>query len=103
MPDTHPEVYRQATAHSYGEDLEDPLMFIHGMQDAVVLFKDSVTLAEKLMMLNKNFDFVILPSATHGFSQRDYVARFVYTKIDEYFDRHMGPGPRPAESTTTPE
>ena len=78
-------------------------MFIHGLQDAVVLFKDSVTLAEKLMMLNKNFDFVILPSATHGFSQKDYVARFVYTKIDEFFERHLGRGPMPPEGGSTPD
>ena len=103
MPETHPEVYRKSSAHSYGEDLEDPLMFIHGLQDAVVLFKDSVTLAEKLMMLNKDFDFVILPSATHGFSRKDYVARFVYTKIDEYFDRHLGRGPRSSAVGSTPD
>ena len=103
MPDTHPEVYRKSSAHSFGEDLEDPLMFIHGLQDAVVLFKDSVTLAEKLMMLNKNFDFVILPSSTHGFSRKDYVARFVFTKIDEYFGRHLGRGPRPSGGATADE
>ncbi len=103
MPETHPEVYRNSSVVSYGEDLQDPLMFIHGLQDAVVLFKDSVTLAEKLMMLNKNFDFVILPSATHGFSQKDYVARFVYTKIDEFFERHLGRGPMPPEGGSTPD
>ena len=71
-------------------------MFIHGLQDAVVLFKDSVTLAEKLMMLGKNFDFVILPSATHSYSQRDYETRFVLTKVTEHFDRYLGRGPRTA-------
>ncbi len=96
QPYTHPEVYRKVSAVSFGEDLQDRLMFIHGLQDAVVLFKDSVTLAEKLMMLGKNFDFVILPSATHSYSQRDYETRFVLTKITEHFDRYLGRGPRPA-------
>jgi dipeptidyl-peptidase-4 len=93
-PDTHPDAYRKSSAASYGEELEDPLMIIHGLQDDVVLFKDSVTLAEKLMMLGKNFDFVILPSATHSYGLKDYVARFVLTKVAEHFDRHLGPGPR---------
>ena len=96
QPYTHPEVYRKVSAVSFGEDLQDHLMFIHGLQDAVVLFKDSVTLAEKLMMLGKNFDFVILPSATHSYTQRDYVTRFVLTKVAEHFDRYLGRGPRPA-------
>ena len=93
-PDTHPEAYRESSAASYGENLQDPLMLIHGLQDDVVLFKDSVTLAEKLMMLGKNFDFVILPSATHSYGLKNYVARFVLTKVAEHFDRHLGPGPR---------
>jgi dipeptidyl-peptidase-4 len=76
-------------------------MIIHGLQDDVVLFKDSVTLAEKLMMLGKNFDFVILPSATHSFGLKDYVARFVYTKVAEHFDRYLGGGPRPLPSETS--
>jgi dipeptidyl-peptidase-4 len=102
-PMTHPEVYRKNSAYSFGEDLEDHLMFIHGLQDSVVLFKDSVSLAEKLMMLEKNFDFVILPSATHNYRQRDYVARFVLTKVTEYFDLYLGRGPRLPESGSTPD
>jgi dipeptidyl-peptidase 4 len=93
-PDTHPEAYRKSSAFSYAEGLRDHLMLIHGLQDDVVLFKDSVNLAEKLMILGKNFDFVILPSATHSYGLKDYVARFVLTKVAEHFDRHLGPGPR---------
>jgi hypothetical protein len=40
-------------------------MLIHRVVDDVVLFRDSAAPAEKLMMLEKNFDFVILPSSPH--------------------------------------
>ena len=40
-------------------------MIIHGMQDDIVLFHDSVRLIEKLMLLGKNFDLVVLPSSVH--------------------------------------
>ncbi len=93
-PETHPEAYRKSSAFSHAEGLKDHLMLIHGLQDDVVLFKDSVTLAEKLMMSGKNFDFVVLPSATHSYGLKDYVARFVLTKVAEHFDRHLGPGPK---------
>ena len=93
-PNTHPEVYRKVSAINYGEDLEDHLMIIHGMQDNIVLFKDSVVLAEKLMMLEKDFDFVVLPTAVHEWGTKDYVSLFGLRKLVGYFDTHLGRGPR---------
>ena len=95
-PHSSPELYRQSSVASFGDDLKDHLMIIHGMQDDVVLFKDSVTLAEKLMMLGKSFDFVVLPSSVHAWTRKDYVARFGLEKLVDYFDRHMGGGPKAA-------
>ena len=93
-PDTHPEVYRKVSAINYGDALQDHLMIIHGMQDDVVLFRDSVVLAEKLMLLRKDFDFVIVPRALHEWSTRDYVALYVLKKLVGHFDRYLGRGPK---------
>ena len=93
-PNTHPEVYRKVSAINYGEDLEDHLMIMHGMQDNVVLFKDSVTLAEKLMMLGKDFDFVVLPNVPHEWGAKDYVSLYGLRKLVGHFDRYLGRGPR---------
>jgi dipeptidyl aminopeptidase/acylaminoacyl peptidase len=72
------------------------------MQDDVVLFKDSVMLAEKLMMLGKTFDFVVAPTAVHGWSQKDYYAVYLFKKLVEHFDRFLGRGPRPVAARTHP-
>ena len=93
MPDTHPEAYRKGSAFCYGENLQDHLMIIQGMQDSTVLFRDSVALAEKLMMLGKDFDLVIAPSATHGWSDKDYAALYLLMKLVGHFDRYLGRGP----------
>ena len=93
-PDTHPEALRKASAICYGEDLQDHLMIIHGMQDSVVQFRDSIALAEKLMMLGKDFDLVVAPSATHGWSQKDYVGVYLFNKLVSHFDRYLGRGPK---------
>lgn len=93
-PQANPDVYRKTSAVSYGEELSDHLMIIHGMQDSVVLFKDSVTLAEKLMMLGKDFDFVIAPSAVHEWSTKDYVGTYLLRKLVGHFDRYLGRGGR---------
>lgn len=89
-PDRHPEVFRKGSVIHFGEELADPLMIIHGMWDSEVLFKDSVVWAEKLMLMNKDFEFVVLPGATHNFRRNDYVARFVVNKIMRHFDRYLG-------------
>ena len=76
-------------------------MLIHRVVDDVVSFRDSAAPAEKLMMLEKNFDFVILPSSPHAAVQKDYVARFILRKITEHVDRHLGRGPHPGRTTSS--
>ena len=93
-PSSHPEAFRKGSAVMFAEGLSDPLMIIHGMRDGIVLFKDSVTLAEKLMLLGKDFDFVPLPSSVHNAMRRDYIAALVLRKITQHFERHLGKGPR---------
>ena len=83
-PESHPQSYIQGSAFSFGEKLQDHLMIIHGMQDSTVLFRDSVALAEKLMLLGKNFDLVIAPSAVHAWTQKDYVARYLLGKLVDH-------------------
>ena len=88
-PNTHPEVYKKVSAYSYGEDLEDHLMIVHGMGDSVVLFKDSIALAEKLMKLGKDFEFVVIPNSPHEWTAKDYNARYGMTRLAEHFDRYL--------------
>jgi dipeptidyl-peptidase-4 len=55
-----------------------------------------MVLVEKLQLLGKDFDLVVVPSAGHQWSMRDYQARFTYTKLVDHFDRYLGRGPRAA-------
>jgi dipeptidyl-peptidase-4 len=93
-PVAQPEAYRKGSAVRFAEGLRDPLMLIHGMQDSIVLFKDSVVLVEKLMLAGKDFEFVMLPSSVHDAWRQDYVATHVMKKIVGFFDRHLGRGAR---------
>jgi dipeptidyl-peptidase-4 len=88
-PQTHLEVFERK-ALKYAANLEDHLMFIHGMQDHVVPFKTTAVLAEELMRQGKNFDFVFAPGATHGWSAEPHHSRYLYGKLIEFFDRHLG-------------
>ena len=87
-PQTHPEVFERK-ALKYAANLEDKLLFIHGMQDHVVPFKTTAVLAEELIKQGKNFDFAFAPGATHGWSRELNYDRYLFGKLIEYFDRFL--------------
>jgi dipeptidyl-peptidase-4 len=87
-PQTHPEIFERK-ALKYASNLEDKLLFIHGIQDHVVPFKTTAVLAEELIKQGKNFDFAFAPGATHGWSRERYYNRYLFGKLIEYFDRHL--------------
>ncbi|MBO6574007.1 MAG: S9 family peptidase [Rhodothermales bacterium] len=87
-PQTHPKVFERK-ALKYAANLEDHLLFIHGMQDHVVPFKTTAVLAEELIRQGKDFDFAFAPGATHGWSRERHYDRYLFGKMIEFFDRHL--------------
>ena len=87
-PQTHPEIFERKALH-YASNLQDKLLFIHGMQDHVVPFKTTARLAEELIKQGKDFDFAFAPGATHGWSREQYYDHYLFGKMIEYFDRHL--------------
>jgi len=88
-PQTHPEIFERK-ALKYAGNLKDKLLFIHGIQDHVVPFKTTAVLAEELIKEGKDFDFAFAPGATHAWSREQYYNRYLFGKLIEYFDRHLG-------------
>ena len=71
------------------------LITIHGMRDRVVLFKDTVTLVQRLIDLGKDVDLVTLPNSGHGWDNEGLAqTRFAFNKMVEFFNRHLGGGNR---------
>ena len=92
-PEDQPDDYADSSPFLHARGLEDPLMIIHGMGDRIVLFKDSVILVERLITLDKDVDFVVLPSAGHGWDNEDLAqTRFAFRKLVEHFERHLKGG-----------
>jgi dipeptidyl-peptidase-4 len=98
-PEEQPAAYADSSPFMHARGLEDPLMIIHGMRDRVVLFKDSVTLVQRLLMLGKDIDFVALPDAGHGWDNEGLAqTRFAFRKLVQHFDRHLKRADPPADS-----
>jgi dipeptidyl-peptidase-4 len=65
------------------------------MRDTTVLFKDSVSLVQRLILLGKDVDLVALPDAAHGWDTEALVqTRFAFHKLVGHFERYLGTGPR---------
>jgi len=94
-PQDQPREYEKASAFNFAEGLQDHLMIIHGMRDSIVLFKDSVSLIERLIRLGKDVDFVVLPDSQHGWDTEGLSQTlFAFRKLVGHFDRYLGRGPR---------
>jgi dipeptidyl-peptidase-4 len=88
-PTTHAEAFSRGSALTLGSDLRDPLLIIHGLMDDVVPFRTTMALAERLMLLGKDFDLATAPAATHAWTAREHYAVFFYRKLVQFFDRHL--------------
>ena len=88
-PATHPDAFVRGSALHLGEKLRDPLLIIHGLMDDVVPFRTTMALAERLMLLGKDFDLATAPAATHAWTARDHYAIYFYRKLVQFFDRHL--------------
>jgi dipeptidyl-peptidase 4 len=95
-PQDQPREYDNASSFGRAASLQDPLMIIHGMRDRIVLFQDSVSLVQRLIMFDKkDVELVVLPDAEHAWPAGPlHEARFAFGKLAAHFDRHLGKGPR---------
>jgi len=90
-PQDHQAQYEKSSAFLKSGGLQGHLLIIHGMRDDTVLFKDSVTLEQRLILQGNDVDFVMLPNAPHGWDTEGLAqTRFAYHKLFDYFERYLG-------------
>ncbi|MEX1025995.1 MAG: prolyl oligopeptidase family serine peptidase [Planctomycetota bacterium] len=87
-PSTHAEAYRRSSPIDHAQQLEDPLLILHGLLDSNVFAQDSIRLIEDLIDLGKDFDAMLYPSQGHGF---DEGAHWLdeYRRIERYLLTHL--------------
>jgi dipeptidyl-peptidase-4 len=90
-PAERPDCFARGAAQ-HAAELAGHLMIIHGLMDDVVPFKTTADLAEALMRAGKDFDLVIAPGATHGWTARPHHARYLLGKLVEHFARWVPVG-----------
>lgn len=77
-PSTDPKAYQRSSPIYYAENLQKPLLMLHGMVDDNVQFQDIVRLNQRFIELGKTtFQLSVFPTEAHGFT-------FTPAWIDEY-------------------
>ena len=89
-PRESPEVYDKANVLTYADQIEDPLLLIHGMADDNVLFTHSTVLMQRLQDQAIEFDLMTYPGEKHAISGEGQRLH-VYQTIARFFDRHLTP------------
>ncbi len=90
FPDKNAAAYKRSSPISYAENLDKPLLILHGLVDDNVPAQDSMQLVEKLIRLEKTefFDEMIYPAESHSFV-RPSSWTDEYTRILMFFERHL--------------
>ena len=90
FPDKNAEAYKRSSPISYAENLQKPLLILHGLVDDNVPAQDSLQLIEKLMRLEKTpyFEAMFYPSENHGFTRPSSWAD-EYERILMFFEKHL--------------
>lgn len=88
LPQTNPAGYEASNVLTYADQLERPLLIIHGTADDNVYFTHSLKLADALFRAGKDFDFLPLPGFTHMVPD-PLVTQRLYGRIMDLFERNL--------------
>lgn len=86
----YPQRYENQSALFHTAGLDDALMIIHGTRDEVVLYSDTIAVAERLTAQQKCFELVTLPGTGHSWANQDRtLTRFAYGKLARFFEQQL--------------
>jgi dipeptidyl-peptidase-4 len=92
LPDQNETGFRRGSAINFAEGLRGKLLVIHGSGDDNVHFQGTERLVNKLVELDKPFDFMEYPNRSHSISEGKGTSLHIYQLIARYFEEHLPAG-----------
>ncbi len=87
-----PARYEAQSAMYQSQGIQDPVMIIHGTRDQVVLYSDTIALAERMIAREQPFELLTLPGASHSWATDNLAqTRFSFKKMVDFFNRALQP------------
>jgi dipeptidyl aminopeptidase/acylaminoacyl peptidase len=88
-PNSDPDAYEKSSPIYFADNLEDPLLILHGMVDDNVQFQDVVRLSQRFIELGKkDWEMAVYPVEPHGFKKSSSWAD-EYRRIFELFNEEL--------------
>ena len=94
LPSENAEGYRLASAITHADGLQGHLLLVHGSGDDNVHYQGSERLANRLVSLGKQFDFMVYPNRSHCICEGRGTTLHIYTLLTRYLLEHLPAGPR---------
>jgi dipeptidyl-peptidase-4 len=92
LPSSNEDGYKRGSAINFAAGLEGKLLVVHGSGDDNVHFQGTERLVNKLIELDKPFDFMEYPNRTHSISEGKGTSLHIYQLIARYFEEHLPRG-----------
>jgi dipeptidyl aminopeptidase/acylaminoacyl peptidase len=91
-PAEHPDVYAKAAPMSHVDQIQHPLLILHGTADVNVPFIHSMLLVDHLLKAGKGdlVNFMVYPGEYHYFD-RGFVVRDAWHRVDAFFRKNLEP------------
>jgi dipeptidyl-peptidase-4 len=86
-PDENPEGYAANNLLNYVDNLKGKLMLIHGTEDPVVVWQNTLMYLKKCVDHRKQVDYFVYPGHEHNVLGRDRV--HLMQKVTDYFDQNL--------------
>jgi dipeptidyl-peptidase-4 len=92
VPPQAEEAYRKGSPINYAEGLRGKLLLVHGSGDDNVHYQGTERLVNRLVQLNKQFDFMAYPNRTHCICEGQGTTLHVYSTLTRYLLDHLPAG-----------
>lgn len=86
-PQENPEGYKNAALVNYIDNLQGPMLLIHGTSDPVVLWQHTLNYLKACVDKGKQLDYFVYPGHEHNVLGKDRI--HLIRKIIDYFEDHL--------------
>jgi len=94
LPKENAEGYRKGSPINFAEGLKGKLLLVHGSGDDNVHYQGSERLINRLVVLEKPFDFMVYPNRTHAINEGEGTSFHLHARLARYLLENLPAGPK---------
>jgi dipeptidyl-peptidase 4 len=89
LPQDNPDGYKAGSPINFAEGLQGKLLLVHGSGDDNVHYQGTELLVNRLIELDKPFDFMTYPGRTHAIVEGPGTAYHLYSLLARYLEENL--------------